>query len=64
MKLATKPTTPKKQQRKQPEPDLTLEQNTDGIGNKRLAAPDRNKDSVSQKPLKATPTDSMPPMPE
>ena len=59
-----KPTTPKKQQRKQPEPDLTLEQNTDGIGNKRLAAPDRNKNSVSQKPLKATPTDSMPPMPE
>ena len=61
---ATKPTTPKKQQRKQPEPEPSLDQNTDGIGNKRLAAPERNKDSVSQKPLKATPTDSMPPMPE
>lgn len=52
---AVKPSTPKKQQRQQPEPELTLE----GIDNKRLSPPNN-----SPTPLDAKPTDRMPPLPE
>ncbi|WP_201616195.1 penicillin-binding protein 1A [Psychrobacter urativorans] len=53
---AAKPAAPKKQQRKQPEPEPTEEKLNEGIDNKRLAAPD----SKTPKPLKATPAEHTP----
>ncbi|MDO5770339.1 MAG: penicillin-binding transpeptidase domain-containing protein, partial [Psychrobacter sp.] len=57
-----KPVTPKKQQRKQPEPEFELDDKLNSIDNKRLASPTRNKENSSngQVPLKITPTDRMP----
>ncbi|TXD96334.1 PBP1A family penicillin-binding protein [Psychrobacter frigidicola] len=60
MGTGVKPVMPKTQQRKQPEPELTTEQSSEGIDNKKLSAPD----SKGTKPLKATPTERMPAMPE
>ncbi|WP_352336852.1 transglycosylase domain-containing protein [Psychrobacter sp. 16-MNA-CIBAN-0192] len=59
---SVKPVTPKKQQRKQPEPEPVLGDNFEGIDNKRLSSPATGKDSDSQgqTPLKVTPTDRMP----
>ena len=63
---SVKPVTPKKQQRKQPEPELVLGDNFEGIDNKRLASPTRNKDNSNQGqvPLKVMPTDRMPALAE
>lgn len=57
-----KPVTPKKQQRKQPEPEFELDDKLNSIDNKRLASPTRNKENINngQVPLKITPTDRMP----
>ena len=63
---SVKPVTPKKQQRKQPEPEPMLGDNLGGIDNKRLSSPTNSKDSINQgqTPLKATPTNRMPALPE
>lgn len=63
---SVKPVTPKKQQRKQPEPELGLGDNLEGIDNKRLASPTGNKGNSNQGsvPLKITPADRMPALPE
>lgn len=63
---SVKPVTPKKQQRKQPEPEPVLGDNLEGIDNKRLSSPTNVKDNTNQgqTPLKVTPTNRMPALPE
>lgn len=63
---SVKPVTPKKQQRKQPEPEPVLDDNLDGIDNKRLSPPTSDKANINQgqTPLKVTPTNRMPALPE
>ena len=63
---SVKPATPKKQQRKQPEPEPMPDDIFEGIDNKRLSSPPPSKDSANQNPapLKVTPTERMPALPE